>query len=112
MRAVESLRKFLTDQRDCLVNNSLDTAMHTRATMYIPVVRRVRKKRRMDSETAADTRLLFQDEIKRAMFEIIDHLAIEIVGRFQHLKSVNDMFAFLQLSNLLEPTNDELMGHK
>ena len=66
----------------------------------------------MDSETAADTRLLFQDEIKRAMFEIIDHLAIEIVGRFQHLKSVNDMFAFLQLSNLLEPTNDELMGHK
>lgn len=29
MHAVESLLKFLTDQRDCLVNNALDTAMHT-----------------------------------------------------------------------------------
>jgi len=73
------------------------------------VVRRIRKKRRMDSETAADTELSFQDEIKRDMFEIIDCLASEIEGRFQHLKSVNDMFAFLQLSNLLEPANDELM---
>ena len=73
------------------------------------VRRRIRKKRRMDSETAADTELLFQDEIKRDMFEIIDRLASEIESRFQHLKSVNDMFAFLQLSNLLEPANDELM---
>ena len=62
MRAVEL--KFLTDQRDCLVNNALDTAMHTCATMDIPVVRRVCKKRRMDNETAADTGLSFQDEIK------------------------------------------------
>jgi len=105
MRAVESLRNFLTDQRDCLVNNSLNTAMHTCATMDIPVVRRVCKKCRMDS----DTILSFQDEIKRDMFEIIDGLASEIEGRFQHLKSVNDMFAFLQLSHLLEPANDELM---
>ena len=43
-RAVESLLKFLTEQRDCLVNNALDTAMHT-ATMDIPVVRRVHKNR-------------------------------------------------------------------
>jgi len=80
MSAVESLRKCLTDQRDCLVNNSLDTAMHrhTCATMDIPVVRRVHKKRRMDSETAADTGLSFQDEIKRDMFEIIDRLASQI----------------------------------
>jgi len=78
IRAIESLRKFLTDQRDCLVNNSLYTAMHTCATMDIPVVRRVCKKCRMDSETAADTGLSFQDEIKRDMFEIIDGLASEI----------------------------------
>jgi len=37
----------------------------------------------MDSETAADTGLSFQDEIKRDMFEIIDRLASEIEGRFQ-----------------------------
>lgn len=109
MRAVESLLKFLTDQRDCLVNNSLDTAMHTCASMDIPVVRRVRKKRRMDGETAADTGLSFQDEIKRDMYEILDRLSSEIQRRFEHLKSVNDKFAFLQLSNLLEPANDEVM---
>ena len=111
MRAVESLLKFLTDQRDCLVNNALDMAMHTCATMDIPVVHRISKKRRMDhdSETAADTGLSFQDEIKRDMFEIMDRLTSEIDGRFQHLKSVNDKFALLQLSSLLEPANGELM---
>jgi len=85
--------------------------MHTCATMDIPVVHRISKKRRMDhdSETAADTGLSFQDEIKRDMFEIMDRLTSEIDGRFQHLKSVNDKFALLQLSSLLEPANGELM---
>ena len=73
------------------------------------LVRRVRKKRRTDSEMAADTGLSFQDGIKQDMFEIIDRLASEIEGRFQHLKSVNDMFAFLQLCKQSEPANDELM---
>jgi len=39
----------------------------------------------------------------------MDRLTSEIDSRFQHSKSVNDKFAFLQLSNLLEPANDELM---
>ena len=43
------------------------------------------------------------------MFEIMDRLTSEIDGRFQHLKSVNDKFALLQLSSLLEPANGELM---
>ena len=51
--------------------------------MDIPLVRHVRKKRRMDSETAADTGLLLQGEIKREMFEIMDRFTSEIDGRFQ-----------------------------
>ena len=106
LRAVESLLKFLTDLRDCLVKGALDTALHTCAKLDIPVVRRICKKRRMDREEAADAGLSFQDEIRREMMEIIDRLISEIQTRFQHLKSVNEKFAFLQLNNLLEPGND------
>ena len=106
LRAVESLLKFLTDLRDCLVKGALDTALHTCAILDIPVVRRICKKRRMDREEAADAGLSFQDEIRREMMEIIDRLISEIQTRFQHLKSVNEKFAFLQLNNLLEPGND------
>ena len=41
-------------------------------------------KRRMDNETAADTGLSFQDEIKREMIEIKDQLTNDTDGRFQH----------------------------
>jgi len=56
--------------------------------------------------TAANAGLSFQHEMKREMFEIMDRLTSEIDGRFQHLKAVNDKFAFLQLNNLLEPENE------
>jgi hypothetical protein len=77
--------------------------------MDIPVVRRVRKRRRMADEETSDVGLSYQDEIKREMFEVIDRLKTEIHGRFEHMKVANDKFGFLQLDFLLKSDNDEVI---
>ena len=77
-----------------------------------PVVRRVRRKRRMDSEETIDVGLSADDEIRRDMIEVVDRLKVEMNARFQSINLMSCKFGFLLLPVLLDATNDNFIDEK
>ena len=58
-----------------------------------PVVRRVRRKRRMDCEETIDVGLSADDEIRRNMIEVVDRLNAQMNDRFEQINPISCKFA-------------------
>ena len=76
--------------------------------LNISVVRRVRRKRRMDGEETIDVGLSADDEIRRDMIEVVDRLKVEMNDRFEKINFISCKFCFLLLPVLVVVTNDNV----
>lgn len=75
--------------------------------MGISTDRRIRRKKKMPGEDAADTGLTLQEEIRREQYEILDRLHEEVTQRSHQMTDMNNKFGFLiSLTYLMNPTND------
>ena len=105
---LKALVAFLTEKRDDLVKQSIDTALEICKEQGVPVEeRRVRRKKRMAGENAEDAGLTIVEEVRRCMFEALNRYKIEAERRFNGITQLNDMFAFLNPHELLQNKNHE-----
>lgn len=81
--SIQSLYRYLNDNRDELVASTMRTTTEKCVEMNIPTTRCIRRRRRMDSEESRDVGLSLEEEIKRELFEVVDRLRDEIHRRFQ-----------------------------
>ena len=109
---IRALYHFLDENREPLLNDSLNEATLLCEEMEIPMVRHVRRKRRMDGEEARDVGLSLQGEIRREIIEVIDRLKNEIDKRFLQLNIVNKRFGFLRLDILMNPEREFFINEK
>lgn len=98
---LSALRGFLLDNRDQLVENSLNYAKQLCDDLGIPIERRVRRKKRMVDELAEDEPLSYEADMKREMYSCIDSARKEIEERFEQLHCLSQKYAFLLPANLL-----------
>ena len=69
---------FLVNDRDALVQQSIETAIKICEKQEIPIEeRRVRRKKKMPGEYAEDVGLSAVEEIKRCMLEAMDRFGVK-----------------------------------
>ena len=73
--------------------------------------KRKRVKKMMPGETAKDASLTPQEELKRAMFECIDHFHVELEKRLTSMNTVYEKFAVVHTGNLLKATDEEIVTY-
>lgn len=107
---MKSLKLFLKDRRDDLVEKALNFGKETCEEMGIPIIKRrnYRKKKTMPGEMADDEPLSIEKEIKRSMLECLDRFSLEISTRCEAMEAISERFAILQPKNLLEVPEKEL----
>ena len=98
---LESLGTFFQEERQNLVEEAKNKAMDFCERLGISTERRVRRRRRMPRENAADAGLSWQDEIKKEQLEILDRLHEEISRRTQQIRDINAKFGFLTTIDFL-----------
>ena len=91
-----------------MVENSITCARALCDNLNTPVVRRVRRKRRMDGEETINVDLSADDAIRRDMIEVVDRLKVEMNDRFKQI-NLSCKFGFLLLPVLLDATNDNFI---
>ena len=69
---LDALKMFLHEERDQLVEQTIERALERSKEYEIPVERRIRRKKTMPGEQAQDEGLSLQEENKRAVLECVD----------------------------------------
>lgn len=107
---IRSLKLFLKDKRNQLVDEAFRFAKDTCDEMGIPVEksRNIRKKKMMPGEKAADETLTLHQELRRSMLECIDRFQQEIDTRCRNMERISDRFAVLEPRNLITTSEKEL----
>ena len=104
------MHKFLTDNRDEVVDGGLKFAEEkcTELEIDLEPQKRVRRKKRMPGpgERARDTGLSYKDELRREMVSSIDRIIQEIGTRFQQIQELAERYAFLTPAILLDPVSE------
>ena len=103
---IQSLRQFLDAGRDRLVEEAIIYAITICEEMDNTITRRVRKRKRLDCEAINDEKIIFQEELRRELFQVVVKLWNEINERFQQMDTINKKFGFLQLEIIMD-TNRE-----
>ncbi len=82
------LKLYLQDDRKKIVENAIQYATDICDEMNIPIERRGRRqfKKTMPGEIAKDAGLTLQQELKRAMFECVDHFPVELEARSKSIE--------------------------
>ena len=76
------------------MENAVTCARALCGNLNIPVVRRVRRKRRMDDEETIDVGHSADDEIRRDMIEVVDRLKVEMNDRFEKINLIRIRLPF------------------
>ncbi|XP_065653029.1 uncharacterized protein LOC136080340 [Hydra vulgaris] len=81
--------------------------------MGLDIESRKRKqvKKMMPGKIAKDAGLTPQEELKRAMFECIDHFHVELEKRLTSMNTVYEKFAVVHTGNLLKATDEEIVTY-
>lgn len=98
---VGALKNLLISQREEFVNKSIEAAIEQCNDLGISTEKRMRRKKRMPGENAADAGLTFKEELRREMLESIDRCISEIATRFEKIHALALKYMFLKPSNLL-----------
>ena len=106
---IHSLRQFLDDGRDRLVEESIFYAIARCEEMDITITRRVRKRKRLDGVVINDENITFQEELRRELFQVVDKLRNEINKRFEQMDTINKKFGFLQLEIIMDTNRDKFI---
>nr|XP_047143105.1 uncharacterized protein LOC124817292 [Hydra vulgaris] len=110
---LKSLKTFLVESREVLAHNAVEYATQTCAEMSIDIESRKRKrvKKMMRGEIAKDAGLTLLEELKRAMFECIDHFHVELEKCLTSMNTVYEKFAVVHTGNLLKATDEEIVTY-
>lgn len=106
---LETLRFFLYEQRNNLVEQAIEQALLKSDQYRISVESGPRFKKRMAGEKTRDVRLTLQEENKRGMLECIDRFHSELQFRSRAIKEVAAMFEAVQAKSLISATEEELL---
>ncbi|GBL77752.1 hypothetical protein AVEN_152965-1 [Araneus ventricosus] len=92
---IRSIKVFLNDKRNDLVEEAMQLATDTCKETGVPVVkiRTARRKKIMPREKAADKPLTLDHELKRSMLKCIDRFQQEIHTRCQGMDCISDLRA-------------------
>ncbi|GBL95986.1 hypothetical protein AVEN_199953-1 [Araneus ventricosus] len=106
---MRSLKGFLKDKINGLVEKALQFVKDTCEEMGIPVVKRtVKRKKIMPEKKATDEPLTLDQELKRSMSVCIDRFQQEIDTRCEGMECIPDRFVVLEPRNLIEISETEL----
>ncbi|CAH2295748.1 zinc finger MYM-type 1-like [Pelobates cultripes] len=110
---LQGLKAFLADQRSEIVEKAICYATTTCKEIEISMERRGRVKLRktMPGEKAKDAGLTLPEEMKRAMFECLDHFHHELEIRSQAIEKILSMFAVIQPSSLVVATEKDIRNY-
>ncbi|CAH2295746.1 zinc finger MYM-type 1-like [Pelobates cultripes] len=110
---LQGLKAFLADQRSEIVEKAICYATTTCKEMEISMERRGRVKLRktMPGEKAKDAGLTLPEEMKRAMFECLDHFHHELEIRSQAIEKILSMFAVIKPSSLVVATEKDILNY-
>ena len=102
----DKMNAFLVNDRDSLVNQSIETVIKICKKQEIPIEeRRVRRKKKMPGEHAEDVGLSAIEEIKRCMLEAMNRFRSKAEKRFSEICMLNKVFGFLNPHALLRSEN-------
>ena len=105
---LEALRIYLDEERNHLVENSIQQALDKSVEYDIEIERRVRYKKMMPGEQARDAGLTLKEETKTQMLECIDRFHTELQTRLKAIKEVAAMFESVQTKSILSAILEEL----
>jgi len=94
--AVKALKHFITENRDSLVNSSIDETKSICEEQDIQIECRIRRKKKMPGELGEDSGLDSLNSLKREMFEATDQLREEIFSRSKQMENIASIFAILE----------------
>ncbi|XP_044765413.1 zinc finger MYM-type protein 1-like [Coccinella septempunctata] len=110
---LRTLKSFVEESREELVNKSLEYATTTCGEMNIDIESRNRKrvKKMMPGENAQDAGLTPQQELKRSMLECIDKFHVELEKRLTSMNDVYEQFAVVHSENLVRSNDETIITH-
>jgi len=105
-----TLKHFLEENRDELVENALTFSKNFCDKMGIPTEKSKRKsfKKMMPGEEARDEALTLKQELRRCMFQSIDNFRYDLNTRLESVQKIYTIFAAVQSSQLVETNIEEL----
>nr|CAH7750126.1 unnamed protein product [Callosobruchus chinensis] len=107
---MRSLKIYLKDKRNDLVEKALTFSKELCREMDIPLLKRrhVRKRKLMPGEQTADEPLTLEQELKRSMLECIDRFHQEIDSRCKGMETILLRLSVLDPNNLIKTAESEL----
>ncbi|GBM21733.1 hypothetical protein AVEN_118267-1 [Araneus ventricosus] len=107
---MRSIKVFLRDKRNNLVEEALQFAKDACEEMDIPVVKKrtIRRKAILPREKATDEPLTLDQELKWSVLKCIDRFQQEIDTRCEGMKFITNRFAVMEPSNRIETSETEL----
>lgn len=100
---IKTLSCFFDDEkeREKLIARSIKYAEQGSSCYGFPTTKRIRRKKRLDSEESSDAGLPMVAEFKRVATEVLDRLLMEMKERFKRLRDHVDRFGFLLQTDVL-----------
>jgi hypothetical protein len=105
---IEALQKRISQERETVCDTAITFGREKCEEWGLEVNNRRRRRTRMAGEQSADEGLSTVEEMKRTLLSIMDRLAMEMTGRFEKLRVLDNSFGFLLDIRHLLNTNDDL----